>query len=254
MLNMMRAGEATDAPPLMMAHGLFGSARNWSGVAKRLSAGREVIAVDLRNHGESPRNADNGYAAMAGDLAQVIATVGGRADVLGHSMGGKAAMALALTEPGRVARLIVADIAPVAYGHSQLGHVRAMQRVDLATCARRSDADRQLADAVPDAALRAFLLQSLAIGPDGAAWRLNLDVLADQMPQIMGFPDLPGTYDGPTLFLSGTRSDYVNDAHWPLIRALFPAAERVVLPGVGHWLHAEAPGPFVEAVNGFLDR
>ena len=130
-LNAIIHGQPTDRPPLVIAHGLFGSARNWGAVAKRLSAERQVVAVDLRNHGDSPRSPDNGYEAMAGDLAETIAALGGRADVLGHSMGGKAAMVLALTDPERVGRLVVADIAPVAYGHSQLELVRAMQALDL---------------------------------------------------------------------------------------------------------------------------
>jgi esterase len=252
-LNAIRHGEPTAAPPLVVAHGLFGSARNWGAVAKRLSARREVIAVDLRNHGDSFHDPDNGYAALARDLAATIEAVGGRADLLGHSMGGKAAMALALTEPSRVGRLIVADIAPVRYRHSQIGYVRAMQAVDLSAVARRSDGDAQLAQAAPEPSLRAFLLQSLAVGPDGAAWMLNLAALADQMPAIMGFPDFAGRFDGPTLFLTGGKSDYVRPEHWPAIEARFPAARLVSLPDAGHWLHAEAPRAFAAAVEDFLD-
>ncbi len=246
-------GSATDRPPLVIAHGLFGSARNWSAIGKRLAADRQVIAVDMRNHGDSPRSPDHSYPAMAGDLAETIAEHGGRADVLGHSMGGKAAMVLALTRADAVNRLIVVDMAPVAYSHSQIDYVDAMRGVDLASVSRRSDADAALADAVPEPPLRAFLLQSLSIDPSGAAWKLNLDALADQMPAIMDFPDLPGTtFDGPTLFLSGGASDYVRPDHWPRIRALFPAAEAREIPEAGHWLHAEAPRAFIEAVNGFL--
>ncbi len=253
MLNTIRHGQPTGAPPLVIAHGLFGSARNWGAVAKRLARGREVIAVDLRNHGESPHDPDASYPALAADLAELIDAEGGRADLLGHSMGGKAAMALALIAPSRVARLVVADIAPVAYGHSQIGYVRAMQGVALGGVARRSDADAALAATVPDPALRAFLLQSLAIGPDGARWRLDLATLADQMPEIMDFPAIDGRFEGPTLFLTGGASDYVRAEHWPEILARFPNARRETLPGVGHWLHAEAPQAFAAAVAAFLD-
>lgn len=253
MLNAIRHGVPTGSPPLLVAHGLFGSARNWGAAAKRLGAKREVVAVDLRNHGDSFRAADNSYAAMARDLAEVIAAEGGRADVLGHSMGGKAAMALALTEPARVARLIVADIAPVAYAHSQIEYVEALRAVDLSKIARRADADAALAGAVPDPALRAFFLQSLVIGPQGAAWKLNLAALADQMPVIMGFPPIAGRFEGPTLALTGGASDYVLPEHWPAILDRFPAARQVALPGVGHWLHAEAPQAFAAAVEAFLD-
>ena len=125
-------GPATSRPPLLIAHGLFGSARNWGVISKRLAQDRQVIAVDMRNHGDSPRSPVHDYPSMAADLAETIAAHGGRADVLGHSMGGKAAMALALSDPALVNRLIVADVAPVAYRHSQLEYVRAMQAVDLA--------------------------------------------------------------------------------------------------------------------------
>lgn len=252
MLNVTRYGGPADRPPLLIAHGLFGSARNWGAVAKRLSERRPVLAADMRNHGDSFRDPDHGYEAMAADLAEVIDAEGGRADVLGHSMGGKAAMTLALRRPARVGRLIVADIAPVAYGHSQLDYVRAMQAVDLSRVARRSDADALLAASIPQADVRAFLLQSLAIGPEGPVWKLALETLADQMPRIMGFPEAVGRFEGPTLFLSGALSDYVRPEHWPVIAALFPAARHVALPDCGHWLHAQAPGPFVEAVEAFL--
>ena len=140
-LNAITYGPETAAAPLVIAHGLFGSARNWSAIAKRLALRRRVVVVDMRNHGDSPRSPVHGYAAMAEDLAETIAGAGGRADLMGHSMGGKAAMMLALTEPARVNRLIVADMAPVAYGHSQIGYVRAMQALDLAGITRRSEAD-----------------------------------------------------------------------------------------------------------------
>jgi pimeloyl-ACP methyl ester carboxylesterase len=252
MLNTIVHGEPGDAPPLVIAHGLFGSARNWGVVARRLAEDRQVIAVDLRNHGDSPWFAAHSYPAMAADLAEVIAAQGGRADLLGHSMGGKAAMVLALTEPARVGRLIVADIAPVAYGHSQMEYVRAMQAVDLTRVTRRSEADPLLAASVADPALRAFLLQSLGVEHGRAAWKLNLDVLADQMPVIMGFPEVAGRFEGPALFVTGERSDYVRDAHWPPIVEHFPAAQRVVIPDAGHWVHAEAPREFAAAVAGFL--
>ena len=253
MLNTIVHGEGRGGPPLVIAHGLFGSARNWGVVARRLAEGRQVVAVDMRNHGDSPWFPEHGYEAMAADLAEVIAGQGGRADVLGHSMGGKAAMVLALTEPGRVGRLIVADIAPVAYGHSQMAVVRAMQAVDLSGVTRRSEADPLLAEALEDPALRAFLLQSLGVEHGKAAWKLNLAALADQMPVIMGFPEVAGRFGGPALFVSGERSDYVREEDWPRIVERFPAARREVIPGAGHWVHAEAPRAFGAAVAGFLD-
>ena len=240
--------EGPDGPAnLLIAHGLFGSARNWGVVAKRLSEGRRVVAVDMRNHGASNWNPSQTYQDMATDLAEVI---DGQWDVLGHSMGGKAAMVLALTHPEKVRKLIVADIAPVAYRHSQLDKIAAMRRVDLAQVTSRAEAAEMMR--VKDPALAAFFLQSLDIS--GKKWRLNLDALATNMPGIMGFPELSGVFDGPTLFLSGARSDYVLPEHRDRIRALFPPARFAKIPDSGHWLHAEKPREFVAAVEVFLDQ
>lgn len=252
MLNTIIHGEPRDTPPLVIAHGLYGSARNWGVVAKRLSEDRQVIAVDMRNHGSSLRAEDNSYPAMAGDLAEVIEAHGGTADLLGHSMGGKASMVLALSRPDLISRLIVADIAPVAYEHSQIQYVEAMKSVDLSKVSRRSDADALLAPHVAEAPLRAFFLQSLELGEGGTVWKLNLDVLGREMPKIVGFPEVEGSFGGPALFITGETSDYVTDAELPRITELFPNAQRHVIPGAGHWLHAEAPRPFVEAVAEFL--
>jgi len=251
MLNTVIMGEGE--VPLLIVHGLFGSARNWRVLQKRLAEARRVIAVDLRNHGDSFWDADNSYEALAGDLAKVIAAHGGTADVLGHSMGGKAAMMLALSASARVQRLIVADIAPVAYGHTQAGHIMAMQSVDMPVVTRRSEADKQLAQHVADPALRAFFLQSVALGDEGARWQLNLKALGVEMPKIMGFPAQDSAFAGPTLFLSGAQSDYVLPKMHAGIIENFPQAEFAKVEGAGHWLHAEKPREFQAAVEAFLE-
>ncbi len=238
---------------LMIVHGLFGSARNWRIVAQNLSQGRAVTTVDLRNHGQSPWHADHSYPAMAADLAEVITAQGAPMDVLGHSMGGKAAMMLALQHPDLVRRLIVADIAPVAYTHDNTGHVTAMQALSLDNLSTRAEADRRLAAHVPDPGLRAFFLQSLDLKSTPPHWRLNLDVLGDQMPLIVGWPEVTGTFDHPTLFLTGGKSHYVTPDHRPTIRALFPKSRFAKLPEAGHWLHADNPRAFEETVAVFLD-
>ncbi|MCR9150243.1 MAG: alpha/beta fold hydrolase [Rhodobacteraceae bacterium] len=255
MLHGVSHGAAGDGPPLVIAHGLFGSARNWGVIAKRLAEARQVIAVDMRNHGDSPWQDSHRYRDLAADLAGVIAGQGGRADVLGHSMGGKAAMALALTRPEMVRKLIVADIAPVAYGHSQSHLIAAMRALPLEQVTTRGDADRLLAGTVTDDATRAFLLQSLDLNaPGGPRWRLNLDVLEAEMDRITGWPDdLDGRFDGPALFLSGAASDYVRPEARGRIKALFPGAVMAKIPGAGHWLHAEKPREFEAAVAAFLD-
>jgi pimeloyl-ACP methyl ester carboxylesterase len=250
MLNTVVQGEDTAQPPILIAHGLFGSARNWGVIAKRLSATRRVLTVDMRNHGESPWLGAHGYPDLAADLAEVIAAHGGQADVLGHSMGGKAAMALALTAPAAVRRLIVADIAPVAYGHTQQHLVDAMRAIDLSAVETRGDADRQLADHVAEAGVRAFLLQSLDV--KGRRWRLNLDVLERDMPLILGWPDLDRRFEGSTLFLAGALSDYVGREDRPTIKALFPHAKFAKILGAGHWLHADRPREFEASVAAFF--
>lgn len=240
-----------DRPALLIAHGLFGSGRNWGVVARRLADRRDVVAVDLRNHGDSPRAASQSYPDMAADLAEVIRAQGAPVDVLGHSMGGKAAMQLALSEAALVRRLVVADIAPVAYAHDQSQHIRAMRALDVTGLVGRAEADRRLAATVPDPALRAFLLQSLDI--KAGRWRLNLDVLEAEMPRIVGWPATIGRFAGATLFLSGSQSPYVRPDHREAIRALFPAARFAKLLGAGHWLHADKPRAFEATVRSFLD-
>lgn len=253
MLNIIRHGEDQTGIPLLIVHGLFGTGRNWGVIARRLAQKRPVIAVDMRNHGDSPRHPTHSYQDMAGDLAEVIAANGGQADVLGHSMGGKAAMVLALTRPDLVHRLIVADIAPVAYAHTQSHRIAAMKAMDLTDLSTRAEADRRLALTVEDPGLRAFFLQSLDLKSQPPRWKLSLDVLDAEMPGIIGFPQIEGVYDGPTLFLTGAGSDYVRPEHRPRIQQLFPKARFARLSGAGHWLHADKPREFETAVATWLE-
>jgi pimeloyl-ACP methyl ester carboxylesterase len=247
-----RFGEG--APALLVVHGLFGSGRNWGAIARRLADARRVVTVDMRNHAGSPWAASHTYADLAADLAAVIAAEGAPMDVLGHSMGGKAAMRLALERADLVGRLIVADIAPVAYGHTQAHLIAAMRGLDLAGLHERREADARLALAVADPGVRAFLLQSLDLRAQPPRWRLNLDALEAEMPAILGWPDPAGLppFNGKALFLAGGQSDYVRPEHRPAIRALFPQAVIARIPGAGHWLHAEQPRAFEAAVRAFL--
>ena len=239
-------------PPLMIVHGLYGSGRNWGVIAKRLSDRSCTITPDMRNHGHSPRTATHSYPDLAADLAELIRHIGGPVDLCGHSMGGKAAMALALTQPQLIRKLVIADIAPVAYTHTQQGMIDAMRTVDLTTLTKRSDAESQLAAAGIDRSLQSFFTQSLDV--PNKAWRLNLDTLEAEMDKIIGWPDtLTGPFTGPTLFLSGGASDYVQHDHRPQIKSLFPNARFAKIPKVGHWLHAEHPRAFAAALRVFLD-
>ena len=251
MLNSVVLGERGDRPPLLIAHGLFGSARNWREISRRLSDSRMVIAVDMRNHGESFWSGTHAYPELAHDLAETIDSHGGSADILGHSMGGKAAMALALRHPETVNRLVVADIAPIAYERDQTSLIRAMRGIDPAAVERRAEADAALAEDVPDPATRAFLLQSLDLKE--RRWRLNLDTLEAEMDVIVGWPKVAAAAERPALFLRGGDSDYIRPEARPAIKRLFPAASFAEIPGAGHWLHAEKPRVFEAVLRAFLD-
>lgn len=240
MLNVLTHGAPAN-PKLLIAHGLFGSGRNWNVIAKRLSDQYFVVCPDMRNHGASPQFDTHSYSDMADDLAALL---DGPTFVVGHSMGGKAAMVMALKYPNLIKRLIVADIAPVTYGHSQSQHIDAMRSVDLDRVERRSDAGENL-----DPEVRDFLLQSLDI--KAKKWKLNLDVLEAEMPKIIGFPDVSGTFEGETLFLSGADSDYVKPEYRPIIKDLFPNSHFAKLRDAGHWLHAQKPREFEAAVRAF---
>ncbi len=246
MLNTIIHGEPTAKPPLLIAHGLFGSGRNWGVIAKRLSDERQVIAVDMRNHGSSFWDDSHGYEDLADDLATVIPD---RADVLGHSMGGKSAMMLALRHPEKVGKLIVADIAPVTYGHSQQHNIDAMRRVDLSRVTNRTEAAAQLQGLEPG--LSDFFMQSLDMKEK--RWKLNFDALEANMASILSFPEVEGSFDGPTLFLTGALSNYVQPEHRERIKALFPKARFAKIPDAGHWLHAEKPREFEATVRTFLN-
>jgi esterase len=247
--------DAGDGPPVVILHGLFGSKRNWTSVAERLAQTRRVLSVDLRNHGDSPWSREHDYRALAEDVAELIgAEAGGPAAVIGHSMGGKVAMVLALTRPQLVDRIVAVDIPPARSAGTPIGFVRAMQAVPLERCSRRSDVDEALAEAVPDARVRQFLLTNLVRRPDGFAWTVNLAAIERHFDDILDFPDLTAEppFLKPALFLVGGRSAYVRPEHHAAIRRLFPAAEIAVVEQAGHWVHAEAPAAFLAEVQRFL--
>jgi esterase len=252
-LAYMAHGES--GPPVLILHGLLGSARNWSTFAKQLAAMRRVFALDLRNHGASPWADRMSYDQMAADVRAFMAREAmPTAAVIGHSMGGKVAMRLALAHGQLVERLVVVDVAPVAYRRSFNAYLEAMRGLDLSRISRRAEADALLAEQIDDPGVRGFLLQNLVSAEAGLAWRVPLQALADNMPELVGFPEPREgeRYDGPTLFVTGGRSDYVRPEHHAKIRHLFPNAQFVRIPEAGHWVHAEAPETFLEVVGGFL--
>ena len=236
--------------PLLIVHGLYGSARNWGVISKRMADEREVFAVDQRNHGDSPWRETHNYFDMAQDLKEFLEHFGPMA-VLGHSMGGKAAMVLSILEPNLVEKLIVADIAPVSYTHDNVQYIQAMKNVKLDKIVTRGDALSQLAEIVPEPELQSFFTQSLDLKTK--RWKLNLDVLEREMEKIVSFPKLSGKYEKASLFLSGALSDYLKTSHRPKITKLFSNAKFAKITNAGHWLHAEKPREFETAVRSFLN-
>jgi pimeloyl-ACP methyl ester carboxylesterase len=251
----LAAVEYGEGKPVAILHGLFGAARNWAGIARRLAQHHRVIAFDLRNHGASPWADPMGYAEMAEDVrAAMLARGHRRYALIGHSMGGKAAMAAALAAPGEVERLVVVDIAPVVYPAGPLTYAQAMRALDLGAIARRGDADKALAGAIPDPAERAFLLQNLVLGDGPPRWQLNLAAIEAALPALSGFTSPPaGTvYSGPALFIAGEKSDYVRPEYEADIGRLFPNARVVRIAGAGHWVQADRPEALLAAIEPFL--
>ena len=246
---------AGHGPPLMLLHGLFGSSTNWRSIARQLEARFTVVSVDLRNHGRSPHAAGMSYFDLAGDVIRVIEQRGlGAVHLMGHSMGGKTAMRMALDYPDAVRTLTVADIAPAPSAGDHDPVLFALQGLDLSAVKRRSDADRTLAKTLPDPGLRSFLLQNLSSGPDGFSWRIGLREIEAAMDELLDFPSRTKEtpFVAPTLFLRGEHSDYLRNEHWPVVLEYFPLARLVTIENAGHWLHAEQPQAFVENLTGFI--
>ena len=239
--------------PLVILHGLFGTLDNWQTIAKRLSGRRQVILVDLPNHGRSPHVDRVDYAMQAEALSDFLAGQWmHEVDVLGHSMGGKVAMRYALSYPDRVRKLIVVDMAPRAYerGHDEI--FAAMRSLPLDRDLSRAELDDLLAQRIPQAAVRLFLLKNLAREREGGyRWKLNLNVLHRDYAQVLAGTEGPA-WDGEALFIRGEKSDYLRDEDWPGVLRLFPGARLETIASAGHWVHAERPEELLSAVEGFL--
>jgi len=242
----------------VILHGLFGMGRNWATIAKALSETHRVLTLDLRNHGASPWDDAMDYPLMAGDVAKLIETqFAGPVAVIGHSMGGKAAMALACERPSLVERLCVVDIAPVPYDHTFDAHLGAMADMNTKALTRRTDAEAIIANAINDRPTAQFLSRNLKPADDGHGleWQINVAAIAANMDDIIDFPTSQANqaYEAPTLFLLGGTSNYVQSSHMGEIERLFPNAKTEVIPGAGHWLHAEKPAEVTAALRTFLE-
>jgi pimeloyl-ACP methyl ester carboxylesterase len=243
--------------PLVILHGLFGTLDNWQTLARRWAteAGLRVISVDLRNHGRSFHNPEHTYAVMAQDVLALFdhLQLGPDTTLMGHSMGGKVAMRLALDHPERLARLIVVDIAP---RFSDMEHqddiLEGLHAVDLAAITNRQEADTALAQYVENLGTRQFLLKNLYRKEDNSfAWRINLEVLAAQLPAV-GEATIGEPFSKPALFIRGGKSNYITpDDKLHGIPALFPNSEVATVVDAGHWVHAEKPEEIFEMVKTF---
>ncbi|GAB2798767.1 alpha/beta fold hydrolase [Halomonas shantousis] len=254
-LELHHVDTSGDSRPLVVLHGLFGSADNWRSHVKQWQQKRRVIAVDLRNHGRSPHAPGMRYEQMAEDVTALLDHLAiENCDLLGHSMGGKVAMTLARQAPQRVASLIVADIAPVAYRHGHEAIFEAMHRVAEARPENRKAADALMAESIETPATRLFLATNLVRDDEGVmVWRVGLAEIEADYASIVSEPGGQGAYEGPALVLRGSRSDYVTDALLPRVREVLPEA-RIETLEAGHWLHAEQPEAFQAAVEAFLSE
>jgi len=252
LLNYNTYGESTQHPTLLIAHGLFGSGRNWRAIAKRLSSDRQVITVDMRNHGGSFWDTHHSYHDLADDLAAIVSHINGPVDILAHSMGGKAAMVLAVRNPLHLHRLIIVDIAPVTYTHSHIANIDIMRNLDIENLTRRSEAEKTLNNQIHDPATSAFLAQGLELSETGNRWIFNLDAMADNMEDLVGFPDLSALYQNEVAFIKGGVSEYISPEHMPRIKQMFPHSSVREIAGAGHWAHAEATRQFIDTVTGIL--
>lgn len=249
---------ADQGPTVAFCHGLFGQGKNWTQVAKALSEDHRVLLLDMPNHGRSSWTDTFDYVELADLVADELRPHGPVA-LVGHSMGGKIAMCLALRHPELVERLAVVDVAPVAYpsGREFVGYIDTMRALDLSALERRDQAEDALREAVPNPVVRSFLLQNLRRTDDGWHWQVNLDLLGDAMDGLTGWPGEAlgdATYDGPVLWVGGADSDYIADEHSAEMDRRFPRNRRVMIKGAGHWVHSEQPEIFLEVVRRFLAR
>lgn len=259
-------GVAGVQPPVILLHGLFGAGDNLGVLARQLAATRRVVQVDLRNHGQSPHTGFMDLSVMAADVSALLRSLEiACCDIVGHSLGGKVAMQLALNDADSVRRLVVADIAPVVYGRGHDQVFAALAAVDLAAVQSRRDAEAMMTPYLAEPALRQFLLKSLyrdtaAGNSDVAAdneaearyqWRFNLAALQANYDALRAAPT-GAPFTGPALFIKGELSNYITAEQEPILRALFPAYRLHTIPGAGHWVHGEQPALFNRLVEEFL--
>lgn len=240
--------------PLVLLHGLFGSLENLGVLSRSLSQHFSVYALDLPEHGQSAHSESTSISKMSQEVKAWLDTLPlSKVAVVGHSLGGKVAMELALCHPSMISRLAVLDIAPVTYSANHNAIFKGLLALQPAQLKSRGEADQLLSAYVNEAAVRSFLLKNLEKRGDNYAWRMNLPVLHRDYHRLLE-GNSQACYSGPTLFVGGTRSDYIVDQYEPEIFSRFPQAEVKSVEGAGHWLHAEKPQQVLALLRGFLDK
>ena len=253
--------------PVVVLHGLYGSSDNWYSFARMLGTDYSVYLIDLRNHGNSPHHPEHNYHVMCEDLKEFLQSHGiSKPVILGHSMGGKAALAFGIKYPDMVSKMIVIDISPLGYGrhhnsaenalHERI--IRALLSINPDVLTTREEADKLLQKSIAPPAIRQFLLKNLKRDHEGKFyWGLNLQAIADNLPAIFDsvVPEVMGLHiipEFPLLFIKGEYSGYVKPSDEKAIHEYFPWAGIVKIPGAGHWVHAEQPEALLRAVLEFI--
>lgn len=245
--------QAGNGKPLVLIHGLFGSLENLGSIARQLAERFCVYSLDLPNHGRSPHTDDTSLAHMAGVVSQWLHQQHfSQASFIGHSMGGKVAMELALTEPDLVDRLAVLDIAPVYYSPHHNRVFEGLLSLQPDALASRAEADAYLSLHVQEPAVRSFLLKNLVKQEQGYGWRMNLATLHNSYERLVGANRSDTVFQGRTLFLKGANSNYIKPEYREEIRRRFPSSLVQVVAGTGHWLHAEKPDRVAQLLLEFL--
>ena len=257
MSNILHSTILGEGFPLIILHGFLGMSDNWKTLGNKYAQGGfQVHLVDQRNHGRSFHSNNFDYTFLAADLENYMTYHGlTKAHILGHSMGGKTAMQFAVSYSGSVEKLLVADIAPKYYPPHHQEIINALRTLDFDELKSRSEADRKLAQSLSDVGIRQFLLKNLYwIEKGQLGLRVNLEVLQNKMEEIGENISGMDSFDGPTLFLKGSRSEYVHENDISSISKHFPNSRIETIPNAGHWLHAENPTDFFNASVEFLNR
>lgn len=256
-MDLLHYSETGSGEPLFILHGLFGSSKNWQSLARLFSQHFKVFTLDLRNHGQSFHHQEMNYGVMVGDVTRLMVHLGiDSCSLVGHSMGGKTAMLLALEHPQMVSQLVVADIAPVAYSHAYNHLIDPILRLKLDQLESRSSADKLLQKDIPDTMLRNFLLQNLERKDDQWRWKVNWSAITRQMNHLTGFPNLSPEWRiaTPTRFIRGENSEYIGSTEEATITVHFDDATIRTIENAGHWLQAEQPEKFSQLALNFLLR